>query len=274
MQDRGYNLRFLYRYYGNFDYVLDTIINKRLFFSCPNDFNDPFDCRPKFSLIRCKNDNVEDWKEYLFILSKDEYPGISDDDAIKHAEAAINKGLHQDKKWLLKSDKYASRVVEEEIKNVRICCFTKTPRNQMMWANYADNHKGIVLQFRSSYMFDVDSGTFKGFEVDYYAKHISLKRYLKAMNETLSGDDAAFSRFMYCSKSVEWAQEDEIRFFSNHSYMNYPERMLAGILLGSNCPSYREDLIRTVLSNWDEKPKVYKEDVSKSFIKMYFKLIN
>jgi hypothetical protein len=265
---------FLYKYYSSFDFVLDTIINKRLYFSCPNDFNDPFDCRPKFSLIRCKNYDIKDWKDYLSILAKEEYPGISDVKSLKHADAALKKGLHQDKNWLVKSDKSVSQVLNEELNVFRICCFTRTPRNQMMWAHYANNHKGIVLQFRSSYMLDVKSGTFKGFSVDYYSKHISLKRYVDSMKEALQGDDLAFSRFMYCSKSIEWAQEEEIRFFSNDTYMRYPEKMLTGILLGSNCPSHLEDLVHKVLSSWINKPKIYKEDVSKSSIKMYFKLVN
>ena len=267
-------MRFLYRYYGNFDFLLDTIINKRLYFSYPKDFNDPFDCHPKFSLVRCKNDNIVDWKEYLSILAKEENPDISDFEAMKHAEAAINKGLYKDREWLFKSDQYASEVLDEAIKNIRICCFTRNPRNQMMWAHYADNHKGIALQFRSSYMFDVNSGTFRGFAVDYYSNHISLKRYLEAIKQTLNGDDLAFSRFMYCLKSIEWEQEEEIRFFSNHTYMAYPEKMLTGILLGSNCPQYREDLVHKVLTSWNDKPKIYKEDVDHSSIKIYFKLVN
>lgn len=144
----------------------------------------------------------------------------------------------------------------------------------MMWAHYANNHKGIVLQFRSSYMFDADSGTFKGFEVDYYSKHIKLKRYVDTMKETLQGDDLAFSRLMYCSKSIEWAQEEEVRFFSNNTYISYPEKMLTGILLGSHSPSYWEDLVHKVISSWVNKPKIYKADMKKSSIKMYFKLLN
>ena len=132
MQYRNQPMLFLYKYYSSFDFILDTIINKRLYFSCPNDFNDPFDCRPKFSLIRCKNDNIEDWKEYLSILAKHEHHGIPDVEAMKHAEAALKKGLHQDKNWLLKSDKCVSQVLDEEIKKIRICCFARTPRNQMM----------------------------------------------------------------------------------------------------------------------------------------------
>ena len=116
MQKNDYPMRFLYKYYSNFNFVLDTIINKRLYFSSPNDFNDPFDCRPKFSLIRCKNDNIEDWRDFLSILAKEEYPGISDDESLEHAEAALIKGLHHDNEWLLKSEHYDSQVHNYRIK--------------------------------------------------------------------------------------------------------------------------------------------------------------
>ena len=79
---------------------------------------------------------------------------------------------------------------------------------------------------------------------------------------------------MYCSKSIEWAQEEEVRFFSNYTHNPYPEKALTGILLGSQSPSRWEDLVHKELSSWVNKPKIYKEDVKKSSIKMYFKLLN
>jgi Protein of unknown function (DUF2971) len=265
---------FLYKYYSNLDYVLDVILNKRLYFSPPNNFNDPFDCHPKFSLVRCKNDDIADWREFFSILAKEEYPGISHSESIEHAKAALKKGLHHNKEWLLDSDHYDTQVHNEELKKVRISCFTKTPRNQMMWAHYANNHKGIVLQFRASYMSDADTGDFKGFDVEYYSNHINLKRYVDTIKETLKGDDLAFSRLMYCTKSIEWAQEEEVRFFSNNTYVSFPEEMLTGILLGSQSPSLWKKLFNKVLLNWTSKPKLFQEDVKKSSIKMCFTKLN
>jgi len=267
-------MRFLYRYYSCFDFVLDTIINKRIYFPSPNDFNDPFDCCPKFSLLRCKKDNEKDWKSYLFFLAKDQYPGISDDEALKHAEAAIQKGLHRDKEWLFESDKSISKALNEKRKDVRICSFSKSPRNQMMWAHYANNHQGIVLQFSSVYMFDAVSGTFRGFDVDYYSKPITLRCYVESIENSLKGDNLAFVRLIYCSKSYEWTHEEEVRFFSKNIYMPYPEEMLKGILLGSECPSHWEDMIYKAVSTWRSKPKIFKEDAQRSSIKIYFRLVN
>lgn len=265
---------FLYRYYSNLDYVLDLINNKKLYFSSPNEFNDPFDCRPKFSLLRCRNESIEDWKYFFTILAKEQYPNISAEKALIYAEAAITKGKHMDKKWLLESEEYDCQVTNEELEKKRICCFTKSARNQMMWAHYANNHTGIALQFRSSFMYDGDSGDFKGFNVDYYPKRIKLNRYVSAMKETLEGDDLAFSRFMYCLKSIEWEHEQEIRFFSNNIYVPFPNQMLSGILLGSKCTDQWEAKIREALSSWSVLPKIYKENPEKSSVKIYFNLMS
>jgi hypothetical protein len=261
-------MTFLYQYYRRLDYALDTIANKRLYFSAPGDFNDPFDCRPKFSLFFCKNDPEEVWNRYFLLLAKHQYPGISDEEARKHADASLLNGKHREYQWLREADKEIRISLNDT--SLRICCFSKSPRNAMMWAHYADNHKGVVLQFEKSYMFDNDA-SHKGFDVEYYKRPIPLNRYVEAMEETERGDDTAFSRLTYCSKSYEWASEDEIRFFSLDPYLTYPEEMLTGILLGSESPSHLQDLINTVLSGWSSKPRVFKEDPSISSIKLCFR---
>lgn len=265
---------FLYKYYSNLDFVLDTILNKRIYFSSPNDFNDPFDCHPKFSLFRCKNDDISDWKYYLSALAKEQNPDISQNESIKHAEAAIKNGLHQNKDWLLKNDQFCTQVHKEELKKIRISCFTKTPRNQMMWAHYANNHKGIVLQFRASFMVDANTETFKGVEVEYYTNHINLKRYVNTIKEAEEGDNQAFLRLMFCTKSIEWAQEEEVRFFSRNTYVPFREEALTGILFGSQSPSHCKSLFIKVLSDWTNIPKLYQEDVKKSSVRMHFKQLN
>lgn len=140
----------------------------------------------------------------------------------------------------------------------------------MMWAHYADNHRGVVLQFKKSYMLDNDA-SYRGFDVEYYRQHIHLKRYVEAMEETMRGDDAVFARLNYCSKSYEWASEEEVRIFSQKTYLNYPETMLSGILFGSKCSVHWQEHIHSALDKWTSKPLFFKEDSSISSIKLCFK---
>lgn len=264
-------MTFLYRYYGRFEFVIDAIANKRLYFSPPSDFNDPFDCQPKFSLQFCKNDPEEDWNRYFFILAKNQFPNIPDSEAQKHADAAIIKKKHKDLQWLREADENIKKTLVEQVTPLRICCFSKSPRNPMMWAHYANNHKGIVLQFKVSDMLCHESGAYKGFEVEYYSVPISLRRYVTAMEHTINGDPLAFARLTYCSKPQEWGGEEEVRFFSQNSHVSFPEHMMTGILFGKGCPAHWQDTTHTLLSMWNSRPKVFNEDGSISSVKLCFR---
>jgi hypothetical protein len=264
-------MRFLYRYYSHLEFVLDVIANKRFYFTPPDDFNDPFDCQPKFSLHFCKNEPEEDWKRYFFLLAKHQYKGIQDSEAQKHADAAILQGKHRDNAWLREADIGIKKALTEQVIPPRICCFSKSPRNPMMWAHYANNHKGIVLQFKASDMLDHKSGAYKGFDVEYYCRPIFLRRYVETMEDTLKGDPSAFARLIYCSKSQEWAGEEEVRFFSQNMHVPYPEEMLTGILFGSECPAHWQDITYALLAMWDSKPRVFKEDGSISSVRLCFR---
>jgi len=268
-----FSSRFLYRYYSNYDFIVDTITNKRIYFSSPKDFNDPFDCRPKFSLHNCKKDEEKYWELFLFYLAKEQYHGITDEEALKHASAAIEKKLHKNNDWLLECEKQLSIAINESIKDLRICCFSKSPRNPMMWTHYANNHKGMVLQFRSSYMADYSSGEFRAFDVDYYSRPFSLKKYVESMEHSLKGDLMAFAQLVYCSKSYEWSNEQEVRFFSRKEYVTYPDNMLTGILFGSECPFLWKNLIHQSISSWKTKPRIFREESNQTSIK-FFSLVN
>ena len=141
----------------------------------------------------------------------------------------------------------------------------------MMWAHYAKNHKGMVLQFKVRDMLDHQSEAYKRFNVEYYSRPISLRRYIQAMEDASDGGPLAFVRLIYCSKSQEWAGEEEVRFFSQSAHVSYPEEMLTGVLFGSECPPHWQDTTYTLLSMWDSKPKVFKEDVSTFSVKLYFR---
>lgn len=191
---------FLYRYFGNIDYALDVIINKRLYFSLQSEFNDPFDCLPKFSFISCKNDGVEHWKELLAILARYENPKIGEIELQNNIKSTLQGNNHPTIEWLKNSDIERDASLRSILSDIRICCFSKCPRNQMLWAHYANNHQGIVLQFRQKYMADGDTGESKSFPVEYYKKAINLKQYISIFKKGFS-DPVEYAKFMYCSKS-------------------------------------------------------------------------
>jgi len=262
---------FLYRYLGNQEYIFDTIFNKRLYCSNPKNFNDPYDCRPKFSLLSCKNEPDEVWRNYYIQLEKVNHPSLTDDEIIKLAEAKFLKGEHRNDEWLIEEDLAIRKAHHDG--SPRICCFSRSPRNAMMWAFYANNHKGVVLQFNKSILRD-ECDWYKGHSVDYYSRYITLKKYVNTMNEAIQGDCTAYYRLIFGSKSCEWSNEQEERFFSSVEYLKYPEEMLTGILFGSNTPENLQDSIIQELSRWRTKPRLFKENLLRSGIKLNFKTIS
>ena len=261
----------LYKYYKNFEYALDAVANRRIYFPTVDKLNDPFDCRPKFSLLSCKNESEEDWRAYFFILAKKgSEENITDEEADLHADGAIKKQKHKDLCWLYKADQSVKNNHKSflEDNHLRICSFSQSSRNQMLWAHYADNHKGVVLQFRKSIL----KG--KAFAVEYYDGRITLKRYVDAINRTWKDDDdvLAHGRLVFGSKSDEWKGEDEIRCFNQNKYLKFEEEMLAGILVGNECLPHRLEIFQKAISAWNRKPKIFKEDSqSSSLIKMNFR---
>src|SRR5690606_15318322 len=99
-----------------------AITRNQLYFSDPRTFNDPFDCRPNFflgseeRLIRtiCKRENITYEASFLDIPE-------------------IEKIFNIKEYW------------DNALSNTAVCCFSADDRNPIMWAHYANNHKGLCL---------------------------------------------------------------------------------------------------------------------------------
>jgi hypothetical protein len=263
---------FLYKYYGNIKYALDAIINKKLYFALPSELNDPFDCLPKFSFISCKNDGVEQWRELLCILERFVNPKISEIELQSKIKNTLHGCNYPSVEWLKSADLERHAELEKILSDIRICCFSRCPRNQMMWAHYAKNHHGVVLQFRQRYMVDGDTGELKSFPVEYYRKAVNLKQYISIVKKGIT-EPLEYAKFMYCSKSEEWAGEKEVRFFSKKKYVSFPESMVTGILFGSKTPMNIIDKFDELISEWTSKPRLLKENLEESKHKMIFNLL-
>lgn len=114
-------------------HFLKELSDKKLYFSNPALFNDPFDCRI----------------EYLRIVREALLNhGISDEDTVKRLEQQI----------------------ELIISNIGICCFSRARKNQLMWSHYAKSHEGICIGFnRQRLLKDIEPNYVE--DVVYQSKH-------------------------------------------------------------------------------------------------------
>lgn len=112
------------------------IADGTLKFTCPLEFNDPFDSMPAYDPNSIKN--VTKLRPDL-IRKAGKNLGLSPAKRIqknwwfqKNVEAGINSG------------DYAKAIIG----GLGIFCVSRTPCNPLMWAHYADSHKGFTVELR------------------------------------------------------------------------------------------------------------------------------
>ena len=119
--------------YTNYERLTEILINNALHFSCPLDFNDPFD-----SYV-----NVKDLDDY----SNDDinkiigYPG--DETKKKQLYKILNPDNKEAKKKFADNQQKASE-------NLLVLSLSELKDNILMWSHYADYHKGFCIGFKSN----------------------------------------------------------------------------------------------------------------------------
>jgi len=128
----------------------------------------------------------------------------------------------------------------------KMLCLTKAASSVPMWAYYADNHRGMVLRFRT--VPELDSPWPAGAAVIYSQSTPSLMN-AEEFSDVLSGRSQinhtrALHRRVY-TKSIEWSHEREWRVFSGlgrdpdaeFEDLRFDEQELGGVILGCNMPT-------------------------------------
>ncbi|MDH5573424.1 MAG: DUF2971 domain-containing protein, partial [Gammaproteobacteria bacterium] len=121
----------LYKYCSYSANTLSIFINRKVWYSKPADFNDPFD--GDFLV-----DNICSFEEYLEIFGSELSPEVYE---------AYKKEIC-DESGNLNPDKIAEHSSMAGVfKNVGVLCMTPRWDSTLMWSHYADKHCGFVIQF-------------------------------------------------------------------------------------------------------------------------------
>lgn len=113
-------------------------------------------------------------------------------------------------------------VFDQFIKSLRALCFSRRNDNLLLWAHYADNHRGICLQY------EFTDDTYRGqcFPVEYSPNQPILEkveRYPAGVSaaETLSIHKDREAR-VFLTKSQDWSYEEEYRLLRLAEEPNAP----------------------------------------------------
>ena len=171
--------RILFKYRKFDKRCLELLLNRELWFAAPASLNDPFEGESSFSEVL---DAV--WARHPFSEGE-------------------RKAYHD--------------TIEQQLANTGICSFSKARKNQLMWAHYADEHRGVCIGFKEHLIRTQDSNIFP-LDVTYQDEY-PVKEITKRFNhyEQFPGENSLKSiagDILYSvlrTKYTSWSYERERR---------------------------------------------------------------
>lgn len=225
------------------DYLIRNLIESKITFSSPNNFNDPFDCNLPIDV-----DNT--LHEYIDFIGY--FPGPQE----------------MPKEWVIKTgiNLYKSKSrFKEDLKKIlldkrRFSCFNLAKRkqhlyNSLFWANYANKHQGICMKFSGDllrYYYQNHKNQIQLVPVE-YVKGLKIPEFNFIKNR-ISGETKSAAQYFFGTKSSQWSYEEEIRFIcdttenSDLQYVNYKfdTNSLREIYLGCKLTPEQENVLKWI----------------------------
>jgi hypothetical protein len=237
-------------------YLADTLTRNRVHFSSPSHFNDPWDCCPMYSAADIEHPVCrESWRGFFEPLL-DALPEVN-------RKAVEDGALLDDPRFLAMSIQNLNRRSREiTLQNWRIYCLTPHPDSTLMWAHYAERHRGICLEFSAK------DPLFSGaFEV-MYAENRPIIDWHSLANGT------EMTEKMVLIKSSDWAYEREYRIlarareFDQEPSLSLPKTTKdflelssgapTGIIIGCKADNRTEEAIKGLVRDCAPSLKIYK----------------
>ncbi|MFW1646238.1 DUF2971 domain-containing protein [Acinetobacter guillouiae] len=240
-------------------HVFGVFTNNQLKYNFPVYFNDPFDC--------------------LFDIRID-----ADDFTQEECERVYGMKV-PDSIWDLHSKNISERLndqnlITEHINTFRkaeltITCFNSNPLSILMWSHYANNHQGMLLEFKIPKVNSLLEPIPVFYNDEYQTINIPWQTFGNSENE--SEFMSLLTRETVFRKSSEWSYEKEFRLIGDPSsniesplLQPYPPEYLSSVITGAKL---QDDVVVKKLNEEIEmfnikhnlNIKVYKAQLKKGF---------
>ena len=217
-----------YKYFPVNEFLFSTLINSEIWFSNPNNFNDPFDCN-----LKCQYLKDYDFEERTNNMLRNEFnSAISNESYIREHKIITSVAEAHEQKRKTKSEQinvdFESKVIE-----TGISCFSKNNSSILMWSHYSNNHRGVCLKFNTSDRVFFDN-----------CHQVKYVQEFPGADANL--DVEGSHNFLFFTKSEEWVYEEEVRVIKNsNSLSGFEPDCLEAIYFGAKC---KEKDIKTIMN--------------------------
>jgi len=296
--------------YLDFDGLNKTLSNQSFKLSRPSDFNDPLD----LLIEECFGMNLLEFlegvkKEFYDLFSNELDQSKLRNNPNKDKLILINNGLKKinnlpedqakrireeifqtpledmyDLEKLKKTNKEALEAVQKSFKNEGIFCSTTDHKNLLMWAHYADQHRGAVIEFTPS--IKKDSALLASKPIEYLSVRPLLYRTPKDMvihGLMMSPKDsiAKIVNSLIYTKGLVWDYEQEYRLsipnlipdFKPFATLRFHAEELTSIYLGCRMEDEDKKTILTLARSINPAVEIYKSTLSTRDYDLHYKPI-
>lgn len=198
---------------------IELLVNRELWFARPDSLNDPFECPFE--------------PEQLFL-------GLSQFDSL---EPNVKEK--------------AKKIALDRFNSMGICSFSRARKNQLMWAHYADEHKGFCIGFNED-LLKQSNVEIRAIDVEYQSKlpesQVLKSFQMSGVNSIESKIDRNAYNSIIGTKYTNWKYERERRLVLPQSKaISFSSKSVVSIAFGLRMTEIDKKKLRELLSgsDWD-----------------------
>ncbi len=237
----------LFKYRPLSDYTFDQLENNYLWMSTIESLNDPFECSLQFDNDEClrkyfSSTKFQDgfrklWEKTLTANEIDTIVAHPKPWA-KYLDVCASKGLQitlNEEEQVAKMQGRWKQILTESNKSIKICSFSEVNHSLLLWSHYADQHKGICIEYDLLNEEELRAFIQPVLYQDEICKIGLLEELtmLRQIGATLV-------------KSMDWQYEREWRMIHFKRSQEFPERLMVkspvAIYLGTRFHNNPEDI--------------------------------
>ena len=237
--DNGVDRLYHYQKF-NPEHLENTLVRGLVRFARPSSFNDPWDCKPVFSIPQDKNER-EAMVRYMAAASAKHGTTLDSDESERRVQELITNPQELLRRPM---DKLAPEMHKQMDERYRVYCLTRRPASPLMWAHYADHHRGICLEINVR-----QPDLCAAIQVQYRETYPSFRL------------DADRDLSPFYTKSSDWQYEDEYRLIAEeedrafsdrtlktrNQFYKLPSGSLISIIIGVHAPDETRRTIRSIV---------------------------
>lgn len=239
---------------NNIEYLSHLFIEGKLYHSVPENFNDPFECRPHFNWPNSPSKVQGIRKHLIKVLVKNGYTR-------KNSNMLVSKNMGRP--GFIQDKIYSS--IQRVFSEIRIASFTTKKENLLFWSHYADSHKGFCVEYDSTLM--PISYAFKVQYKDEYPEVIYPSK-----NDVVNFKPALI-------KSTAWEYEEEYRIIfvpeafqpkNDGTSLILNDKEMKNVYLGANMTNENKKTLVDMIERGPFNPGIWDVSLSKSSFKLKF----